>query len=600
MSLKNLTHSKLLSLCLIGCLFPGMLTGCDDIAAGTDEWMTRGRTQLGKAKTAVTAPVKALANKFITQIGSLEKTLVSEDRFYTIRGHFVYDRFPLRYPLSLVRFNNSASVALLDGMSVELNHVAAIGYQSGFFAGIDVALQDHARKKDASASGRQSQWFLLTPKNEMLLFDTEDAFLAASKSYHLKPFALYLPATLVDSFGESGSCAPLFDIGELKETALLAKDAPDGAEAAQKPQAPAAQTASVSGSGTQQAPDEIVWEANDSDILRLPVTELRKKATAGEVLAQYFLGFRHANGLDVRQSYALAAAWYRKAAEQGYGAAQYDLGHLYERGLGVAASDEQAIAWYCKAAASGDADGQRELAFYHTFEKLGLKGEAAEKQRAYEYRRAAIQGDAQAQYDFAVRCRLGQGTPKSLAEAVYWLRKAARQGHRYAQSVLAGLHLYGEKGVEQSYAEAAHWYRTVAGATPARLIEAQSALGDLYREGNGVKQSYKTSAAWYLEAASTNADMLSSYAQYYLGLYYEKGLGVAQSDKQAAYWYLKSAEQNYWEAQTKIGGMYERGQGVEQSYEKALKYYSKAAPTDFRAVKGMLRMKKKLGIPREK
>ena len=58
-------------------------------------------------------------------------------------------------------------------------------------------------------------------------------------------------------------------------------------------------------------------------------------AKAGDVDAQYNVGYCYENGEGVEQNYSEAAKWYRKAAEQGLSAAQHGLGFLYAYGQGV-------------------------------------------------------------------------------------------------------------------------------------------------------------------------------------------------------------------------------------------------------------------------
>ena len=64
------------------------------------------------------------------------------------------------------------------------------------------------------------------------------------------------------------------------------------------------------------------------------VDELRKKAEAGDAVAQTNLGVRYALGLDVPKDTAEAAKWYRKSAEQGNAYAQLFLAGLHARGDG--------------------------------------------------------------------------------------------------------------------------------------------------------------------------------------------------------------------------------------------------------------------------
>ena len=52
-------------------------------------------------------------------------------------------------------------------------------------------------------------------------------------------------------------------------------------------------------------------------------------------------------------------------------------------------------------------------------------------------RRAAESGDAEAQYQLGLRYAKGDGVEEDQWEAVDWLRKAAKQGHKPARDELA-------------------------------------------------------------------------------------------------------------------------------------------------------------------
>ena len=52
------------------------------------------------------------------------------------------------------------------------------------------------------------------------------------------------------------------------------------------------------------------------------------------------------------------------------------------------------------------------------------------------YRQAAERGDADAQYNYALCCAVGNGIPQNSAQAAHWFRKAAEQGNTEAQKFL--------------------------------------------------------------------------------------------------------------------------------------------------------------------
>jgi len=207
----------------------------------------------------------------------------------------------------------------------------------------------------------------------------------------------------------------------------------------------------------------------------------RKAAEAGVALAQYNLGTMYVAGRGVPHDYAEAAKWFGKAASQGVAMAQYNLGIAYREGQGVTQDAKEALRWFQLAAEQGDAPAQFSLGMAYAggqgipknmaeavtwFRKaadqdyalaelnLGVlyalgEGVGQDYTQAAEwYRRAAESGLSQAQDDLktlgnagiaAAQDVLGMiyengwGTPKSATDAVLWYRKAAEQGHAFAQ-----------------------------------------------------------------------------------------------------------------------------------------------------------------------
>jgi TPR repeat protein len=153
-------------------------------------------------------------------------------------------------------------------------------------------------------------------------------------------------------------------------------------------------------------------------------------------------------------------------------------------------------------------------------------------------------------------------------DAIFWYRKAAEQGHPYAQHNLGIFYDYG-RGVRQSDTTAVEWYRKAA---EQGIDRAQYNLAGHYREGRGVRQSDTTAVEWYRKAAEQG--YMSG--QYNLGIMYRIGRGVRQSDTTAVEWYRKAAEQGHAEAQLSLGIMYSLGRGVRQSDTTAVEWYRKA------------------------
>jgi hypothetical protein len=114
------------------------------------------------------------------------------------------------------------------------------------------------------------------------------------------------------------------------------------------------------------------------------------------------------------------------------------------------------------------------------------------------------------------------------------------------------------------------WYRKAADQG---LGIAQSALGSLYRDGQGVPKDYEEAAKWYRKAAEQGIPV----GQYYLGSAYWNGQGVPQDYVEAANWFRKAADHGVAMAQATLGFAYWNGEGVPQDYVQAYKWYNLAA-----------------------
>ena len=113
------------------------------------------------------------------------------------------------------------------------------------------------------------------------------------------------------------------------------------------------------------------------------------------------------------------------------------------------------------------------------------------------YRRAAEQGHAWAQFRLGLCYENGRGITKDATQAVTWYRKAAEQGHAPAQSNLG--YCYGTgTGVAKDATQAVYWYRKAA---EQGLAPAQYNLGWCYQHGRGVTADKVQAIAWYRKAA---------------------------------------------------------------------------------------------------
>ncbi len=178
---------------------------------------------------------------------------------------------------------------------------------------------------------------------------------------------------------------------------------------------------------------------------------------------------------------------------------------------------------------------------------------------------AAIQGHAESQYLLSTMYDAGEGVPQDNAAAALWERKAAEQGHAYAQANLSFRHY--QAG---DFDEAFQWCQRAAHS---QLAWAQYNVGLMYRRGEGTVQSDSEAARWYRLAA----DQGFAEAEAKLADLYCLGRGVPLSDELAATWYGRAARHGNAEAQFQLAQLYSTGQGVEHDYVQSRHWMREAA-----------------------
>lgn len=185
------------------------------------------------------------------------------------------------------------------------------------------------------------------------------------------------------------------------------------------------------------------------------------------------------------------------------------------------------------------------------------------------YRKAADQGHQFAQYNLGFCYEHGLGLSALPVEAAKWYRKAAEQGHAASQCSL-GLFYETGKGVIKDMEEAVVWYRKSA---EQGYAVAQCNLAYCYKNGIGVTQDNAEAYVWFKKAAEQG----DARAQDFLGDCYFQGLGIEADTSEAVRWFAKSAEQEYSPGLYDLAWCYEKGCGIAADLEKAKELYEKAA-----------------------
>src|SRR6266852_2536207 len=191
-------------------------------------------------------------------------------------------------------------------------------------------------------------------------------------------------------------------------------------------------------------------------------------------------------------------------AESGDPEAQYWLGRIYEAGRLLPLDKEKSDYWYQKSAEQG-----------YTPAEYWVCGKRA-NQDSLDYERcmwrAAEKGVPEAQFwlGVAFEQNLWFGVTDK-QEALKWYRRAAEGDQPDAENEL-GVRYQDGDSVEQSYVEAAYWFRKAAEHVPnlGGAGQGRNNLGLLYADGNGVPKDYVNAYMWFSLAGN---DMNIRYVQ---------------------------------------------------------------------------------------
>ncbi len=164
---------------------------------------------------------------------------------------------------------------------------------------------------------------------------------------------------------------------------------------------------------------------------------LEEAANAGHAEAMDAVGYFYFAGEGVPKDEALAVEWFRKAAEAGSPKGQLHLGLMLRQGRTIELSNDESLLWIQKSADGGDLEATGVLGRLYF---LGDKLQSKDYAKAFPYLRTAAEaGDPICQNMVGLCYRDGVGTERDPDAAMEWLRKAALQNDRKAQSNLAHL-----------------------------------------------------------------------------------------------------------------------------------------------------------------
>jgi TPR repeat protein len=367
------------------------------------------------------------------------------------------------------------------------------------------------------------------------------------------------------------------------------------------------------------------------------IDALKRKASSGDIDAQYQLGNRFQTGHQVKANIYQAIHWFTQAGNAGHSQSQYALALIYKERASTSADLAKSVSWAKKAAESGYVEAQYHLGMMYT------NGEDIARdphQANYWLEKASQQGHVAAQ--IALLSEANNPQPANVQQmAAIDIEREREIKESDAPLTLDGAPQLPEVGVPVSPVSQAatmpmdpapqvvelqqaatritsgqdepEEYIQVADITAPVSRPPETKLPDIKKPPQPVVNTPVVEPAPQpapvidkvmkvdnadqraSEAAKTASDISDDVrnvmqaakqgdkeAQLILGAFYEDGEGgLEQSYQEAMKWYELSANQGFAKAQYNIGLLYEDGKGTNQDYYEAAQWYKRAANNGF-------------------
>ena len=299
----------------------------------------------------------------------------------------------------------------------------------------------------------------------------------------------------------------------------------------------------------------------------LQILESLVRAT-NNASANYQLGKLYYLGKKVEQDYTKARLHFEAAAAYNNKFAQDYLGDIYYWGEGVEKNYIEARKWYLKAFDCGITNAAKQLGFIYYY------GEGVDRNidEAYRFfKKAADEGNARSQYMLHHFCFV-DGKYKNHEVGCTYLIQSAEAGDVLAQTLLSRLYIGASYGLPQSDEKFIYWIQKAAEQGHA---EAEYILGTAYAEfcePDVLPVDFEQAAYWVQKAADQDySDAIIKLAEYYY-----KGSGV-EKNYQIASEYAQKYEVKLIEGEGK-------GSKFPDSWYKLAKYYELAEKSSNKAL----------------
>jgi TPR repeat protein len=284
------------------------------------------------------------------------------------------------------------------------------------------------------------------------------------------------------------------------------------------------------------------------------------------------LGMMYRDGANVDKDLNQAIEWFKSSAENGKVEAMVELAKLYAKTSNEKNDGgKKAVRLLEKAAKLGDAEAFYQLGLIYEFGE----GQEQSDERAFDYYRLAAKLEhLNAHVKLAIAYQFGYGTEKSIRLAIESLRFVQKntedeQIKEYASQILGST--YYDFAMQQQ--DSVKKFKLLQLAAENDFADAETAIADAYKTGEGVEQDAFAALEWYEKAASKD----NVYAMEAIGYLYMDAIGDIQRDyKKAFEWFDKAAYLGGVNAAYYIGYMYYNGLGVEKDKLKAKEWFDKS------------------------
>jgi uncharacterized protein len=191
------------------------------------------------------------------------------------------------------------------------------------------------------------------------------------------------------------------------------------------------------------------------------IADLQARAKNRDYQAAYELGLRYLHGIGVAADDKEAFRQFQTAADRGkIPAAMHMAGFCYSTETGTTRSDSSAFKYYKLAADAGLAEAQFKAGLSLEQGLLGQRANPAEAARLYQL--ASKQGHALSQYRLARMLYEGRGVTQDYEAAADWYKRAAEDGVVEAQIEYALMSRLGQGVSSRDFVESYKWYLIAA------------------------------------------------------------------------------------------------------------------------------------------